>query len=910
MGGNQAGRFSGPELYRVLNHRDSRIAVGGILENKGIYTSIDLPPYASLDTLVFEHGSMVNLSIDVLANDHDANGQTLTIHSYDSTSANGATITLQGQNLVYTPPNGAFLGLDSFSYRITDTSGKTATGIALVNVTQPPVPLRLYLPLDETTGTTANDASAYENSGNFWVSSFDTSSVIGIHGNAINLDGFFSRVEVTGVNLNSNTVTITTWVKQAASQTAWSGIVFDNISHSGLTVGTAGELRYSWNGGESNWNSGLTPPADTWTFVALVIEPTKVTIHMDSGSGFQSATRSATHNRAAFGSTQIGADQRDPLSRFYTGGIDDVRIYDYSMTESQLRVVYNGGGVENPSPFDGAWGVDQIDLSWSPALDATQYQVYLGTDKIAVQTATTASTEYLGTITSSSYPRPTLAPETTYYWRVDAVRAGETLTGKIWKFTRSANSSIAIVNHSFEQPNTSKQYNWESVPGWSSDSVASDSGVESGQSPTNGSWTGFLGEADPSVWNLTNQAIAAGEAYTLKLDARKTVVDASSIRIMLYYDNAGIRTTVVTHDAAISDNMQEVSVTFHADDMPAAIGKKIGIEIDNVAGAWLGFDNVRLTKSGIPRIPPSWNSGSIAKVAAAEDAAYSSSLASDASDPESDTLIFSKVSGPEWLQVAEDGTLSGTPLSTDIGLQSWEVAVTDLFTTPVLATLNITVTDSPDAPVFINDPIAASSATKNVAYTGSIAGSATDEDVTDMLSYSKVNGPAWLVISNDGSLSGMAGASDAGLNAFTVKVSDGNGGEATATLNITVSSGIQTPFSDDFERTAGNTIGNGWIEISNDSRLFDTSASATKMVISQSAGQAITIVNPTGTSFIAYESYELNWNGARAAGDNGTLVYDVAIGTWDGSSFTPLTSQTGSLAPAHNLRRQLRLGRF
>jgi hypothetical protein len=47
---------------------------------------------------------------------------------------------------------------------------------------------------------------------------------------------------------------------------------------------------------------------------------------------------------------------------------------------------------------------------------------------------------------------------------------------------------------------------------------------------------------------------------------------------------------------------------------------------------------------------------------------YSGTIATNASDPNpSDSLTFAKVSGPAWLNVATDGTLSGTPLSPDVG---------------------------------------------------------------------------------------------------------------------------------------------------------------------------------------------------------------------------------------------------
>ena len=58
-------------------------------------------------------------------------------------------------------------------------------------------------------------------------------------------------------------------------------------------------------------------------------------------------------------------------------------------------------------------------------------------------------------------------------------------------------------------------------------------------------------------------------------------------------------------------------------------------------------------------------------------AAFNGSIAGAASDPDGDPLSFSKVDGPEWLQVAADGALSGTPQPADMGANSFTVRVTD-----------------------------------------------------------------------------------------------------------------------------------------------------------------------------------------------------------------------------------------
>ena len=70
--------------------------------------------------------------------------------------------------------------------------------------------------------------------------------------------------------------------------------------------------------------------------------------------------------------------------------------------------------------------------------------------------------------------------------------------------------------------------------------------------------------------------------------------------------------------------------------------------------------------------------------------------------------------------------------------------------------------------------------------------------------FAKVSGPAWLTIQADGSLTGTPGQSDAGLNTWTVSVTQGGGAPTLIQLQITVigSSGIL--FTENFNSYTGN----------------------------------------------------------------------------------------------------------
>jgi subtilisin-like proprotein convertase family protein len=76
-----------------------------------------------------------------------------------------------------------------------------------------------------------------------------------------------------------------------------------------------------------------------------------------------------------------------------------------------------------------------------------------------------------------------------------------------------------------------------------------------------------------------------------------------------------------------------------------------------------------------PSSVPLFSSDPIGKTAAPVNEVYSGTLSGNASDPNAQPLTFSKVSGPAWLGIAANGTLSGTPQLADLGLNRWTVQV-------------------------------------------------------------------------------------------------------------------------------------------------------------------------------------------------------------------------------------------
>lgn len=102
-----------------------------------------------------------------------------------------------------------------------------------------------------------------------------------------------------------------------------------------------------------------------------------------------------------------------------------------------------------------------------------------------------------------------------------------------------------------------------------------------------------------------------------------------------------------------------------------------------------------LAISLIPNWPPTFARNPFSEPDITAGQTYSATLATNASDLNGDNITFTKISGPAWLNVAANGTLSGTPYSSDVGNTSFIVSATDPGGLSANATMNITVTAAP-----------------------------------------------------------------------------------------------------------------------------------------------------------------------------------------------------------------------
>lgn len=212
----------------------------------------------------------------------------------------------------------------------------------------------------------------------------------------LQLNGTNTAVALPPLNLNSNTVTITGWIKRNGSQTGWSGLLFSRDgSQAGMQFGPSNDLRYSWNNTNWGWGSGLVPGDGQWTFVALVIEPSKATMYMGTNGSLASAVNTTTHTAEAFaGVSYLGWDSNQSNRRF-NGQMSEFSVFNQALTLAQITALRDAALVSSPvislaAPVNGgSYTAPTINLNANVTANGTtinKVQFYNGTTLLGEST--------------------------------------------------------------------------------------------------------------------------------------------------------------------------------------------------------------------------------------------------------------------------------------------------------------------------------------------------------------------------------------------------------------------------------------------------------------------------------------------------------------------------------------------
>jgi autotransporter-associated beta strand protein len=160
-----------------------------------------------------------------------------------------------------------------------------------------------------------------------------------------------SFVSVPGLNLNTNTATFVMWLYPAGTNYPSTGLLMTRDAAKGAQTGgicydsTGTRIGYNWNGDSFTWGvAGPVIPTNMWSFVAVVITPTNASFYVCNTNGGALKTVTHTHTNMAWTGTagpdpsiRIGDDNNGNAAlRLFNGTIDDVAVYNQSLTANQL----------------------------------------------------------------------------------------------------------------------------------------------------------------------------------------------------------------------------------------------------------------------------------------------------------------------------------------------------------------------------------------------------------------------------------------------------------------------------------------------------------------------------------------------------------------------------------------------
>ncbi len=146
------------------------------------------------------------------------------------------------------------------------------------------------------------------------------------------------------LDLNTNTVTIGMWIYPDGVQPNACGLFVNRNAGTRAGLGYYGtdRLGYKWNDDAQatwNFNSGLLIPVNVWSFVAVVVEPTKATLYLyNTISGLQSAVNTTTHTNQSWGGamTNIRIGRDSGANTVFNGNIDEVAVFNRALSQAEV----------------------------------------------------------------------------------------------------------------------------------------------------------------------------------------------------------------------------------------------------------------------------------------------------------------------------------------------------------------------------------------------------------------------------------------------------------------------------------------------------------------------------------------------------------------------------------------------
>jgi len=289
--------------------------------------------------------------------------------------------------------------------------------------------------LDEGSGTAVLDWSGHGYDGQFrgdpqWVNGHD--------GYALKFDGVDDSVVSSFAQATWPAYTVALWVKaDSLAQAPYKGIFSSHVPNTAgfqLDVDGGNPGNYRYHGSVDQVIGTVTT---NWIHIAVAYNGTSATLYYNGNPVVTTNVTDSTFNQYA-----IGANRN--VSHWFAGIIDDVRIYNRALSDSELWNIVMNTAYESILSYGPSPGNEEEDVSlytvlkWLPGkwvADMNRHDVYLGTNFNDVNYANIFSDEYKGRQTFTRYDPNGLEYSTTYYWRIDEVNGPDIWKGDVWHFT-------------------------------------------------------------------------------------------------------------------------------------------------------------------------------------------------------------------------------------------------------------------------------------------------------------------------------------------------------------------------------------------------------------------------------------------------------------------------------------------
>ena len=336
-------------------------------------------------------------------------------------TVSGGTYTTVASGLTATSFSDTGLTNGAPYYYVVSATNEKGESADSAEISAIPSDLLVRLKFDETSGTTAADASGNGNAGTTvnaptWVS--------GQFNNAINLASTSSQYVTlpTGVIAGVDDYTISAWVKMTSLST-WARLLdFGTGTNNYLFLApqgpTANRMRFAIRTpsvGEQQINSSVNTPVGTWFHVAVTLTGTTGRLYLN---GVEVGSNTAmTLKPSSLGTTNLnylGKSQwADP---YLNGALDDFRVYGRAFSAAEITALSTT--LPAPTGLVATAGVAQASLTWTAVT---------GADSYTVKRATTSGGPYTTVqtdVTATSFTDTGLTNGTAYYYVVSASNLG------------------------------------------------------------------------------------------------------------------------------------------------------------------------------------------------------------------------------------------------------------------------------------------------------------------------------------------------------------------------------------------------------------------------------------------------------------------------------------------------------